>query len=95
MNKELITKLVKLNGEKEAIEKEIASVKSDIEKELSDDGYKDDSVTIYRTPGSKSTSIDLKELEKKEPNLYNDLLKDYPKENCKKEGISYRFAKQK
>lgn len=49
--------------------------------------FKNDYVTISLVKGSTTTSIDLKSLEKKEPELYADLLKDYPKETVKKDSI--------
>ena len=91
--KELIKKLISLQKEKDVIEAKIADVKSKIEAQLPDDGYKDDDVTITRTAGSTSTSIDLKALEKKEPELYAELLADYIKTTTKKESIAYRFKK--
>ena len=49
--------------------------------------FKNDYVTISLVKGSTSVSIDLKALEKKEPDLYADLLKDYPKETVKKDSV--------
>ena len=49
--------------------------------------FKNDYVTISLVKGSTSVSIDLKALEKEEPDLYADLLKDYPKETVKKDSV--------
>ena len=49
--------------------------------------FKNDYVTISLVKGSTSVSIDLKSLEKQEPELYADLLRDYPKETVKKDSI--------
>lgn len=49
--------------------------------------FKNDYVTISLVKGSTTISIDLKALEKKEPELYADLLKDYPKETIKKDSV--------
>ena len=49
--------------------------------------FKNDYVTISLVKGSTSVSIDLKALEKKEPDLYADLLNDYPKETVKKDSV--------
>lgn len=49
--------------------------------------FKNDYVTISLVKGSTTTSIDLKALEKKEPDLYNELLADYPKETVKKDSV--------
>lgn len=42
---------------------------------------------ISRVEASESKSIDLKAVQKKEPELYTDLLKDYPKVSKRKESI--------
>ena len=49
--------------------------------------FKNDYVTISLVKGSTSVSIDLKSLEKKEPELYAELLADYPKETVKKDSV--------
>lgn len=49
--------------------------------------FKNEYVTISFIKGSTTTSIDLKKLETNEPQLYADLLKDYPKETVKKDSI--------
>ena len=49
--------------------------------------FKNDYVTISLVKGSTTVSIDLKTLEKNEPQLYADLLKDYPKETVKKDSV--------
>ena len=49
--------------------------------------FKNDYVTISLVQGSTRVSIDLKALDKEEPDLYADLLKDYPKETVKKDSV--------
>lgn len=49
--------------------------------------FKNDYVTISLVKGSTTISLDLNALEKKEPELYADLLKDYPKETIKKDSV--------
>ena len=49
--------------------------------------FKNDYVTISLVKGSTTTSVDLKELEKQEPELYADLLKDYPKTTTKNDSV--------
>ena len=44
----------------------------------------EEGIKISFVPESKSTSIDLREVQKKEPTLYKDLLDVYPKETVKK-----------
>ena len=49
--------------------------------------FKNDYVTISVVKGSTTVNVDLKALEKNEPQLYKDLLKDYPKETVKKDSV--------
>lgn len=49
--------------------------------------FKNDYVTISNVAESTTTTIDLKSLEAAEPDLYADLLADYPKTTTKKSYI--------
>lgn len=72
-----------------AIEKD---VKSQLEKAMDENNIvsiKNEYITISRVEGSESTTIDLKKLEEKEPDLYEDLLKDYSKVTVKKPSIRF------
>ena len=95
MNETLISVLIEKVKAKEAIEKEIADIKAAIEAELPEEGFKNELVTIVRRKPSESTSIDLKALEKNEPQLYEDLVRDYTKVTKKPGSISYNFKKDK
>lgn len=78
----LINKLVefkKQQNKMEVLEKEL---KANLKKAMEDYGikqFKNDVITITYVDESESTSIDLKALEKKEPDCYDGLLADYPK----------------
>ena len=66
------------------------SVRADLQAVMDEFGitqFKNDYVTISVVKGSTSVSIDLKALEKKEPELYAELLADYPKETVKKDSV--------
>ena len=66
------------------------SVRADLQAVMDEFGitqFKNDYVTISLVKGSTSVSIDLKALEKKEPELYAELLADYPKETVKKDSV--------
>lgn len=93
MNVTLIDVLVEKVRTKEKLEQEIADLKAAIEAELPDEGFKNDQVTISRKKGSVKESIDYKAFEKKEPELYKDLLKDYKKITETKPSVSYTFKK--
>lgn len=78
-------------GELKKAQEELAeiekNVKAEIEKAMDENdivSVKNDYVTISRVAASESTSIDLKKLEVKENQLYNELLKDYPKVSTRK-----------
>ena len=95
MNETLVTVLVEKLIARDKLDKEIAEIKLAIEAELPTDGYKNDSITISRKNGSEKTNIDLKELEKQEPDLYRDLLNDYGKVSVTKASVSYSLKKPK
>ena len=95
MNETLINILVEKVRAKEQLENEIAAIKEQIEAHLPDEGFKNDYVTISRKKASSKVSIDYKAFEKKEPELYNDLLKDYKKVTETKASVSYTFKKEK
>lgn len=71
-----------LKTEKERLEKEEKDLKDTLEKLFNEYGlktFKNDYFSITRVADSESKSIDLKDMEKKEPELYAELLEDYPK----------------
>lgn len=94
MNETLISILVEKVRAKEKLEAEIAEIKTAIEVDLPDEGYKNDQVTISRKKGSTKVSIDYKAFEKKEPQLYEELLADYKKVTETKASVSYTFKKE-
>lgn len=66
------------------------TARENLQKVMSDYGitqFKNEYVTISVVKGSTTVSVDLKALEKNEPQLYADLLKDYPKETVKKDSV--------
>lgn len=86
-----IEELKDIINQKKVLEEREKFLKSQIEEEVGEDGYKDDDVTISYKQASETTSIDLKKLEEREPELYYDLLKDYKKVTSRKASFSYRF----
>lgn len=44
-------------------------------------------VTVTKASESESVSVDLKELQKKEPRLYGELVEDYPKVTKRSESV--------
>lgn len=79
-----------LKNEKEKIEKEEKNLKKTLEDLFNEYGlksFKNDYFTISKVEVSESKSIDLKSMEKKEPELYEELLEDYPKISKRKSYI--------
>lgn len=71
-----------LKTEKERLEKEEEDLKDNLERLFNEYGlksFKNDYLSITRVAESESKSIDLKDMEKKEPELYTERLEDYPK----------------
>ena len=95
MIKDLIQELINLEKEKALVEEDIAVVKGQIEKEITEDGYKDDSISISYCKPSTSVSLDTKALKEKEPDLYKELMEDYSKTSTKSGYYKYTIAKEK
>lgn len=90
--KELLNELLYWQSEEEKANNKLKEIKGKLEEEfLTEDGYKDESITISYSKPNISTSIDLKKLEEKEKNLFNELLEDYPKVTERKGSYSYTF----
>lgn len=88
----LLQELQELDIQKKSIEEKATKIKETLEEQyLTTEGYKNDYVTVSYTKASETTSIDLKQLEEKEPDLFNDLVKDYTKVTKRKASFSYRF----
>ena len=82
--------LSELKKEQDRLAEIEKSVRADLQAVMDEFGitqFKNDYVTISLVKGSTSVSIDLKALEKKEPELYAELLADYPKETVKKDSV--------
>ena len=74
--------LKSLKDKKEKIDKEEKDLKKTLENlfnEYNLKSFNNDYFSITKVAESESKSIDLKSMEKKEPELYDELLKDYPK----------------
>jgi len=77
-------------------EKELAAknkqMKAELEKAMNEYNIKsidNEFLKITRVEESKSTSIDLKKLQKQEPALYGELLEDYPKVTVRKAHVKF------
>ncbi len=89
---ELLQELQNLDIQSKSIDERKSKIKETLEKDyLTTEGYKNDFVTVSYTSASETTSIDLKKLEEKEPELFNELVEDYKKVTKRKASYSYRF----
>ena len=84
--------LAEVAKQKKALEDQEKEIKSQLEKLM--DEYKIKSldnqfIKIIRVASSSSTTIDLKKLEEKEPDLFKDLLADYPKTTTRKASVRF------
>lgn len=77
-------------------EKELAQktkqLKADLETAMDEHDIKsidNEFLKITRVAASSSTSIDLKKLKEKEPNLHGELLEDYPKVTNRKAHVKF------
>ena len=87
--------LANITKQKKLLEKEEKKIKEQLEKAMNEYNIKsidNQYIRITRIDESTSTTIDLKALEKEEPELYKELLEDYPKVTHK---ISYLTFKVK
>ena len=88
---DLLKALKEINEEKNMLSEREKTIKKSIEGNLGEESYKTDFVTVSFTKPSTTVSIDLKKLEEKEPELYEELLTDYPKTTTRKGSYRYTF----
>lgn len=79
--------VVEVKKKAEAEEKEIRKQLTDAFIEHDIKQIDNDFVKISFVEGSESVTIDLKELQKHEPDLYDELLEDYPQTSVKKSHV--------
>ena len=84
--------LAEVTKQKKALEEQEKSVKAQLEKLMDEYGIKsldNQFLKITRVSGSTTVSIDLKKLEDKEPELFAELLEDYPKTTTRKASVRF------
>ena len=89
---EAFKQLSELNKEQNRLSKIEKDVKAELEVAMESNdivGIKNEYITISRVAASKTTTIDLDMLQEKEPELYAELLKDYPKTKTTKASIRF------
>lgn len=78
--------------EKRKLEEAEKMLKSDLEKAMDQYGIKsidNEFVKVTWVDASTTTSIDLKKLKEKEPDLHEELLEDYPKVTTRKAYVRF------
>lgn len=89
---ELLQELKELKSQQDLLKEKETEIKAKLESDyLTEEGCKTEFITVSYSKPTTTTSVDLKKLQEKEPELYNDLLKDYPKVTTRKGSFSYRF----
>ena len=88
---DLLKALKEINEEKNILNEREKTIKKSIEDNLGEETYKTDFVTVSFTKPTTTISVDLKKLEEKEPELYEELLTDYPKTTTRKGSYRYTF----
>ena len=90
---QVLKQLVDITKTKKQLEDQEKKVKADLEKAMDANDIKsidNQFLKITRVNGSTSTSIDLKAMQEKEPQLYGELLEDYPKVTNKKSYLTFK-----
>lgn len=83
----VMAQLSALNKQLKQLQEQEKALKADLEKAMDKYDIKsidNEFVKITRVAESKTTTIDLKALQEKEPALYGELLEDYPKVTVRK-----------
>jgi len=89
---ELLLELKDLKEQQDLLKEKESEIKAKLESDyLTEEGCKTEFITINYSKPSTTTTVDLAKMQKEEPELYNDLLKDYPKVTTRKGSFSYRF----
>lgn len=91
-------RLLSIRKEMDRLEKQFNDIKEEIIEEMihnNEHHHKVEGVgEVKFTPQSESKSIDLVQLKKSEPSLYQELFADYPKTTVRKEYYSIGFDKK-
>lgn len=90
---EMFEHLAEVTRQKKKLEETEAKIKKNLEEAMVMYDIKsidNEYVRITRVEESKSVSIDMKEFQKKEPQLYAELLNDYAKTTTKKSYLMFK-----
>lgn len=88
--------LARMDARKKKLEEQIDAAKRGIMEAMETygvTGFKNDIITISYVPESQTESIDIKQLQNEEPELYEELLRDYRKVSKKQAYVRFSFKK--
>ena len=88
--------LARLAKQKKRIEEKEKEIKSGIMDAMVSYGvksFKNDLITLTLVPGSTTETIDLNALQNREPELYEELLADYPKKTRREPYVRFTLPK--
>lgn len=91
-NLEVFKNLSQLSKLKKDLKKQEDSAKQALQDQMEKFGITsidNDYIKITQVAGSESTSIDIKAMQKKEPELYDGLIEDYPKVTKRKPYLKF------
>lgn len=80
-NLEVFKEVSSIAAQRKELARQEKEIKDSLEKAMAENGIKsidNEYIRITHVAESESVSIDMKEMEKKEPDLYEELLEDYP-----------------
>lgn len=89
---EAFKQLSELKKEQNKLAKVEKDIKAQLEVAMDENdivSIKNEYITISRVAASESITVDLDKLKDKEPQLYNDLLEDYPKVKTTKASVRF------
>lgn len=90
--------LARMDARKKKLEEQIEEAKRGIMSAMETygvTGFSNDILTISYVPENTIESIDLKQLQNNEPELYEDLLRDYRKVSKRQAYVRFSFGKNK
>ena len=91
----VLMQIKKMEEEKRELEEQLKKIKSQIEEAMVEydvTSVKTSYMTILKTKGSESTSIDVKKLKEEEPDVYEELLVKYPKVTKRSGSVQFRLS---
>lgn len=90
---EQLNVLLEIKRQQDSLSEMEKEIKSELESAMDEYGVasvKTENITMTKVSESTTTTIDLRKLEKEDPNCYRSLLKDFPKTTKKKAFVMFK-----